>query len=69
MKVSNLNGKSACYPNDTIQSMSFPKASEVFNDDDIAGNEVSPDDTILLINFKDGSSATFVARNWSITEV
>jgi len=69
MKVSNLNGNSACYPNDSIERISFPKAREVFSPDECAGNEVSPSETILHISFKDGSTATFVAKNWHITEI
>ena len=69
MKVSNLSGVSTTYPNESIQTISFPKAREVFSPEDCAGNGISPNATIISIAFKDGSSATFEASNWNITEL
>ena len=69
MTISNLSGCSTEYPNDSIQTVSFPKAKEVFSLDECAGNDVSPDATIIFICFKDGSTATFEACNWYITEL
>lgn len=69
MKVSNLNGICNDYPNKDIQTISFPKAREIYSPDECVGNDIAPDATIMHIAFKDGSSATFEARNWYITEV
>ena len=74
MKVTRLDTERSgvscvTYQNDTIQTISFPKARDVFSSEDCAGNEVSPDDTILSISFKDGGAATFVAHNWYISDL
>lgn len=69
MKVSHLSGISTTYPNESIERVSFPKAKEVFNSEDCAGNGISPDATVIAIAFKDGSSATLEAQYWEITEL
>ena len=69
MKVTNKNGHSTRYPNHTVKSITFPRAIECLSAEDCAGNGVSPNEVILLIAFNDGTAASFIARNWSITEI
>lgn len=69
MKVYTLSGKSVDYENESIESISFHKAREVLDSDDIRGNGLSDNTMVMAISFKDGSVSTFDAENCCIAEL
>lgn len=57
------------YANESIENISFNKAKEVLDSDDIRGNGISEDAIVMAITFKDGSVSTFDAVNCCIAEI
>lgn len=54
------------YPISLIKDVRFFKAKEKFNDSDIQGNGLNPDDLIMSIEFKLDGSASFKAVDWRV---
>lgn len=69
MRIYTLNGGSATYDNKSIETITFHKASEVLDLEDIHGNGISEEATVMAISFKDGSVSTFDAENCCIAEL
>lgn len=61
--VKMINGKNEVkYAIETIKEIVHGKYKEFYSREDILGNEVKPNDSVLIIRFKDGTTASFGNR-------
>jgi len=70
MVIRNIHGRTLIIPNNGIQSVSFPKAKELMPLlSDYTMGQVSRNELIMHIRFKDGSADSYRAHDWIIVEV
>ena len=70
MVIRNIHGRTLIIPNNGIQSVTFPKAKELMLlPSDCTMRQVSRNESIMHIRFKDGSANSYRAHDWSIVEV
>lgn len=50
-----------------IESITYHLACEIYNDDDLAGNDIKPLDTVTVIHFKNSTECTLISCNCSFT--
>lgn len=54
------------YPIETIKEIEHGKYKDFYSKDDIAGNNVRPNDSVIILRFKDGTIASF-GSSWVLT--
>lgn len=57
----------ADYDMSVITNIAFDLAKNIYNEPDINGNNLDPDDMVMVINFRSGMQATFRAADWSMS--
>lgn len=60
------DGVDAIFSLSDIENIHFELAKEICNESDIAGNKLCPNDMLMIIAYKDGRTATFIAKNWTM---
>jgi hypothetical protein len=68
MKFLSLDAKDGTahvdYDLDKITVINYDLACNVYDEADVVGNGLKPCEMVMIINFVDGSQATFSAANW-----
>lgn len=54
-----VQGWNQSYNLSAIERIEYGKASKFYDDSDISGNDMRPNDPVVIIYFKDGQQATF----------
>ena len=67
LNLSKDNCLSITYELSEIEAIVHGKAKDLYNAADIAGNELDPEDVLMVIRFKDGSEATFTTIDWMMS--
>ncbi len=55
------------YNLDAIVNIAFGLAVNLLNESDIHGNDLKPLETVMVIYFKDKSSATYSVSGWTMS--
>ena len=63
--VQNNEGIRVHYDSEYIEYIGHYKAKDIYNRCDLEGNGIKPQDSIMIIKFKNGSSSTF-GSSWRI---
>lgn len=61
----NFEGCEVTYPVETIAEIVHGKYRDFYSQDDIRGNDVRPNDSVMIIKFLDGTQASFGDR-WTM---
>ncbi len=49
-----------------INEIAFDYAQNLYNEADLSGNDIKPLETLTVIRFNNGDTATFVTTNWKM---
>lgn len=60
------HGRSVSYNISDIEYIEHNKGRNLYDVSELAGNNIKPTDSLLVIHFLDGSTASF-SSNWAIT--
>ena len=59
-------GLTVNYNTNDIKNIEHDKACNRYNKSDLVANDIRPNDSVIIINFKDGEMSTF-SSDWEIT--
>jgi len=66
LTIISSNGIRIHYSLETIENIQHGKARDIYNKSDLEGNGVRPNESLIIISFKDRELATFTS-DWTIT--
>lgn len=66
LNLTNINGLFVCYDLETIKNIKNGKAKDFYSKEDIEDNNLKVLDSIIVINFKNGTTSSF-SSSWTIT--
>lgn len=67
MKVKMSNGENeVTYAVETIKEIVHGKYKDFYSKEDIAGNDVRPNDSVIILRFKDGTASSLGSK-WVLT--
>lgn len=64
--LTSKDGVDAIYELDEIKDVRFVVAKDMSDTSYLAGNGVDPDTVLMIIELKDGNTATYYASNWTM---
>lgn len=64
--LQNRYGLAVSYNTNDIKCIEHDKACSRYDKDDLAANDIKPYESVIIINFKDGTSSTF-SSDWTLT--
>ena len=64
--LQNRYGLTVNYNTNDIKNIEHDKACNRYSKSDLAANDIRPNDSVIIINFKDGEMSTF-SSDWAIT--
>ena len=65
LELTNINGMHVSYPLEEIKNIKHGTARKLYDKSDLEGNNIKPNESLIIINFKDGSEASF-SNSWTI---
>lgn len=63
--VNLLSETSVSYPVETISEIVHGKCKDYYTREDIGGNDARPNDSVMILRFKDGTTASF-GSDWKL---